>query len=119
MINMFKSIYQKIDAVADRVYDTIAPQTTTYPYAIIKYPSVNELDESTRQDYTLEVDIYDNLTDTTRLEGLSKDIDNALNRVVDSANFYKIYRNSPYLLRLADEDEKLRRIQLRYLVHKF
>ena len=119
MINMFKSVYQRVDAVADRVYDTIVPQKKTYPYAVITYPTVSENDESTRQEYILEIDIYDNLTDTTRLEELVRDIDNALNRVVDSANFYKIYRMSPHLLRLADEDEKLRRIQLRYMLHKF
>ena len=119
MINMFKSVYSRVDAVADRVYDTISPQTATYPYAVITYPTVSENDESTRQEYILEIDVYDNLTDTTRLEELVIDIDNALNRVVDSANFYKIYRNSPYLLRLPDEDENLRRIQLRYIVHKF
>jgi len=122
MIDMFTSIYSTIlnaININGRIYDTIAPQATTYPYIVIRYPSVSELDESTRKNYILEVDIYDNLTDTTRLETLTKEIDDVLDRSVNRSQYYKIYRNTPYLLRLPDEDEKLRRNQLRYIVHKF
>jgi hypothetical protein len=67
-----------------------------------------------RDDIILEIDIWDNMADTTRLETLTTTIDNSIHRskYIDSnlqVSFYKINR-----LQIPDSDETIHRRQLRY-----
>lgn len=119
MINLKKSIYSKIDAVADRVYDSRTPTNSAYPYVNINYPNIGESDQSFRSTIILEIDIWDNDTDTTALETLADNIDVALNRYVDTTLFYRVYRLNPYRFELDDPDENIRRRQLRYQILQF
>ena len=111
-----QAIYSLIDSVADRVYDSRTPTNKTYPYVNINYPSIGEADESFRQNIILELDIWDNETDTTALETLTDAIDKKLNRYVSNNLYFRIYRLNPYRLELDDGDENIRRRQLRYQV---
>ena len=119
MINLKTSIYNKINAVADRVYDSRTPTNSAYPYVNINYPNNGESDESFRSLIVLEVDIWDNKTDTTVLETLADNIDSALNRYVDTSLYYRVYRLNPYRFELDDADENIRRRQLRYQILQF
>ena len=111
-----QAIYSLIDSVAERVYDSRTPTTKTYPYTNITYPSMGEADESFRRNIILELDIWDNETDTTALEALTDAIDKKLNRYVDTSLYFRIYRLNPYRLELDDADENIRRRQLRYQI---
>ena len=118
MINIKTSIYQRVNEVADRVYDSRTPTNVNYPYVNIVYPSVGEADESTREDIVVELDIWDNKTDTTALEILTKNIDAQLNRYHDRNNYFRVLRLNPYRFELDDPDENIRRRQLRYQIIK-
>ena len=119
MIPLKQSIYQRVSQVADRVYDSRTPTDKDYPYVNIRYPTIGENDESFRQSVILEIDIWDNNTDTTALENLTDAIDGALNRVVDTTFFYRIYRLNPYRFEIDEADENIRRRQLRYQILQF
>ena len=116
MIPLKQSIYQRVAQMADRVYDSRTPSEKEYPYVNITYPGTGESDESGRTFITLEIDVWDNQTDTTALENLTDEIDGALNRVVDTTFFYRIYRLNPYRFELDEADENIRRRQLRYQI---
>jgi hypothetical protein len=119
MILLKKSIYQRVDQVADRVYDSRTPTDKAYPYVNIRYPTIGENDESFRQSVIVEIDIWDNETDTTALDTLTDSIDTALNRVVDTTLFYRVLRLNPYRFELDEPDENIRRRQLRYQILQF
>ena len=116
MIPLKQSIYQRVSQVADRVYDSRTPSEKEYPYVNITYPTIGEVDESFRQNIILELDVWDNLADTTRLENLTDAIDKKLNRYVSNDLYFRIYRLSPYRIELDDADENIRRRQLRYQI---
>ena len=116
MVTLKQAIYSLINAVATRVYDSRTPTTKIYPYVNIIYPTIGEADESFRQNIILELDIWDNETDTTALETLTDAIDKKLNRYVDNGLYFRVYRLNPYRFELDDSDENIRRRQLRYQI---
>lgn len=117
MEDLLKVIYQKLYAVTTATYFYKAPAEAVFPYVVYKVPTSDDTDgcpNGSREDFILEVDIWDNIADTTRLESLTTSIDNALQRVhVNNANvavsFYRINR-----LMIPDPDETINRRQLRY-----
>jgi hypothetical protein len=117
MIDLKKSIYQNLKMVTSKVYDHQAPPNAVYPYLTTRYTTVSEDQESRVLRVTLEIDIWDNIRDTTRLEVLADDVDNAINRKLNNVYYYKVYRANPYRFELDNTDEKITRRQLRYLIH--
>ena len=117
MIELKKSIYVRLTQVTSRVYDHIAPSNAIYPYANTRYTNVAEDDESHVLRVTLEIDIWDNIRDTTRLEQLTDNIDAEINRKLDTTLYYKIFRLNPHRFELDDADQKINRRQLRYYIH--
>lgn len=126
MIELLSVIYAKLLVVHPRVFLERAPDKTQFPYVTYNLPTSDE--QENREDFILEVDIWDNKTDTTVLETLTSTIDGngaitgatGLNRLhhyengVLQADFYRINR-----LQLPDPDEKIRRRQLRYEVKAY
>lgn len=112
MINFLTYIYGKLSSVADRVKLEKAKQSTPFPYVTYKLPTSTE--EGHREDFILEVDIWDNNSNTFNLEQLTTSIDKALNRetYIDSNIQVSIYRINR--LMIPDTDETIRRRQLRY-----
>jgi hypothetical protein len=117
MIDLLTAIYTKIATVTTKAYLEKAPDGAVYPYVVYKLPNSTDIDGcplGNREDYTLEIDIWDNLNDTTRLETLTNSIDTAMQRKhVDNSNiavsFYRLSR-----LMIPDPDQKIKRRQLRY-----
>lgn len=97
-------------------YD-VAVDKEQIPMAIFKFPNI--LNNEYREDVLLEIDIWHNSTATgiVELEEISDEIDSNLNRLkyLDEYMQVSIYRQSPYLLNLNDEDEEIKRKQLRYV----
>jgi hypothetical protein len=119
MVNLLNAIYEQLKNFSVEAYNGKVPDDAVYPF--ISYNIVNSVDidgceSGSREDFILEVDIWDNISDTLRIETLVNSIDNAINRIryKDSnifACFYRITR-----LNLPDADENLSRWQLRYRV---
>jgi hypothetical protein len=118
VIEIKKSIYQEVIKTITNVQASRTVTGTGYPYANITYPNQGEFDESGRTDIVLEIDIWDNLNDATRLETITKGIDCTLNRFIDRTNRFRVYRLNPYRFELDERDENIYRRQLRYQIIK-
>jgi hypothetical protein len=117
MIDLLKITFGKLAESGTNIYFEEAPMNATFPYAVFTFPNSIDL-ETDRQDFTLQVDVWDNnLTDTTRLENATSQIDKTLHKLR--------FINEQYLLifqrenRLMIPDPDLKRRQLRYIVKTY
>lgn len=117
MVSLFQSIYSKLNEVHSRVYFELAPQNAEFPYIVYKFPNSNR--DEHREDFTLEIDIWDNKADTTELETITDNIDKKLNRlqILDENFHVSIYRINR--LMVPDTDPSIHRRQLRYNVKTY
>ncbi|MDW7673181.1 MAG: hypothetical protein SCK28_01470 [Bacillota bacterium] len=105
-----------VESVIGRVYFEHETNNNRYPYAKVNFPSSN--DDELREDFFLEIDIFDNILkqDTTRIEQLVNEVDKQLNRLKylsrDKKFQVSIYRINR--LMIPDPDPKVRHRQLRY-----
>lgn len=108
-----------------RVYKAKAPATAQFPYITFRLPSSFNTNPS--EDFTLEVDTWDDKEDTTALETLADSIDgdgDSLNptgldkkTIVSNgltATFYREARGE-----IEDDDPRINRRQLRYRVRTY
>lgn len=117
MIELLKVINTKLRSVTSRSYFDIAPNQAEFPYVTYRLPVSNDIDgcpNGNREDFILEIDIWDNITDTTRLETLAQQIDDEMQRTHEynsnvAVSFYRLNR-----LMLPDTDQTINRRQLRY-----
>jgi hypothetical protein len=128
MNELLKQIKTKLQALSgiNRVYTDMAPPGTPFPYIVYNLPTSDT--DFTREDFVLEVDVWGNNPDTRQIDSLTDSIDGngaidnptGLNRFhyynagVLQADFYRINR-----LMIPDQDEKIRRRQLRYEVKTY
>jgi hypothetical protein len=119
MEELLKVIYAKLIEVTASSYFDIAPTTATFPFLTFKLPNSSDVQGcqiGSREDFILEVDVWDNIKDTARLEALTTAIETELQRerVINSyvsVSFFRINR-----LMLDDPDEAIKRRQLRFRV---
>lgn len=113
MIELRKVIHALLKTVHSRVHFVDAPEAATFPYVVYNLPTSTNAD-GTREDFILEVDVWDNATDTTAIETLTQNIDTLLNREHSInakvlVNFYRVNR-----LVLTDDDKSIKRRKLTY-----
>ncbi|KNY24845.1 tail completion protein gp17 [Pseudobacteroides cellulosolvens] len=124
-IEFSKAIRSYLLTKHPRVYKEKAPATATFPYITFNLPSSSNTYPS--EDFTLEIDIWDDKEDTTSLETLTDSIDgdgDALNptglnikTIVSNgltATFYRETRGE-----VIDDDPRINRRQLRYRVRTY
>lgn len=118
MINLLSYVFTKLSETQKPVYFEIAPTNAVFPFIVYKLPNSVNI-ESDRQDYTLQIDVWDKNTDTTALETLTNDIDKRLHQLqhLDTNQFLKFERESR--LMIPDTDPTIRRRQLRYVVKQY
>jgi hypothetical protein len=113
MIKIRKILLDYLKSVHSRVYYEVAPETATLPYVVFDLPnSVNF--EADRQDFTLEIDVWDNNKDTTGIETLTTNIDKVLHKLRHLDNDYLLIIERNNRLNISDPD--LKRRMLRYTV---
>ncbi|MDK2800567.1 MAG: hypothetical protein PWQ70_2186 [Clostridiales bacterium] len=121
MLLLNKIITSKLQEISElahqkQFFDT-AIDKEQFPMAIFKFPNINEVEY--RNDLILEIDIWNGATanKVIQLEQLTDEIDKKLNRLkyIDDDMQVTIYRLSPYRLNITDEDETIKRRQLRYI----
>ncbi len=124
MVSLLQSIYSKLNEVHSRVYFELVPEKDPktqlppeLPYILYKFPNSNRAEY--REDFTLEIDIWDNKADTTELETITDNIDKKLNRlqILDENFHVSIYRINR--LMVPDTDPSIHRRQLRYNVKTY
>lgn len=120
MINLRTQLNKTLKTIHPRVYFQTAPDTATFPYVVYDLP--NSFSNEEQEIFNLDVDIWDNNTDTTELETLSSTIWKSLNkyRYIDENIQFSIYRMNR--LSLKDDDVRIKRrkliFQLRYYDRK-
>lgn len=109
-----KSKHPDVDGKA-RVHAEQAPDDAVYPFVVYDLP--NSIDDGVMENFVLELDFWDDKTDTTELEALCEDVDSALHRrtvKVSSSLAATFYRENR--LQIRDTDKRLRRRQYVYQV---
>ncbi len=121
MINLYTTVTNRIKEVTQKVYfNSIPPKApttgnqVTFPYVVYRIPTSTEWE--LKEDFILEVDIWDNNQNVIRLEQLTQRVDDKLNKWnhVDDNYFIRVSRINR--LMLDDLESKIYRRQLRYLV---
>lgn len=114
MTELIKLVFQKLSEVSS-TYLEQAPQDTSFPFIVFKFP--NSDDDKKREDFILEVNIWDKTTDTTTLESLTTQVENKLDnlRYLSSGdkiqtNIYRVNR-----LMIPDDDVNIRRRMIRFV----
>ncbi|MCR6096854.1 hypothetical protein HXA31_20425 [Salipaludibacillus agaradhaerens] len=118
MNNLLVYLYETLSNVHTNTHLEIAKDDAPYPYIVFNLPTSTDA-ERQRQDFILEVDIWDQTTDTRALETLTDDIDKTIKKVryVDDNQlliFTRINR-----LMISDPDPMIRRRQLRYEIKRY
>lgn len=116
MINLLTTLFQTLSQAHGAVYFEEAPSSAVYPYAVFKLPNSLEI-ESDRQDFILEIDVWDDSADTTRLEQLTDALDKQLYKLRHLDTNYCLLFQRTNRLMLPDPD--LKRRQLRYLIKTY
>ena len=100
-------------AAVGNVHYEVAPESATYPYLVYNLP--NSIDSGTLEQFVLDVDGWDDDTDTTTLEALMYAADQALHRksVVSGDLGFRIYRENRLVL-----DEKESRLRRRKYIYQ-
>lgn len=116
MIKLYTVISTEIKKAHDNVYFLKVPEQEKEVFPHIVYKMPNSEDFELREDFILEVDIWDDRTDVTRLEELAVDVDNVLSRFtyLDNDFFARVIRINRLIL--DDDVNQVSRRQLRYLV---
>jgi hypothetical protein len=114
MIELRKVIQTYLKSKHARVYFQVAPDNATYPFVVYELP--NSIDDGAMERFVLDIDVWDDESDTTSLETLASNIDNGLHRLTVMSNglgctFYRENRMS-----MTDDDSRLRRRKLIYQI---
>lgn len=126
VIELQKQIYAFLKTKCDRVFYEDAPDDAIYPYVVYDFPSSLE-NYSNREDFMLDVDIWDNATNTKPIETLVGDINGdgdidiptGLHRKLIYINGVsaKIYKEGRFNIR--DEDKRIKHRQLKYRIQTY
>lgn len=111
-------ISEQLKTVPGRTYHRQAVANATYPYKTYTLESINYQD-STRDDYSLVVDIWDRSPDQKTVEEIADQIEKLFNvanipRSPIYPTFFRDGRNN-----LDDPDKTLQHIQLHFLVQLY
>jgi hypothetical protein len=118
MMNLLQYIFSKLSEAQKPVYFEFAPHKAIMPYIVFSLPNSVDV-ESDRQDYTLQINIWDDKADSAALETLTSDIDILLHKLqyIDNNQFLKFERENR--LMISDSDPSIKRRQLRYTVKQY
>lgn len=101
-----------------RVYFQVAPDNALYPYIVFDIP--NSVDSGSLENFVLDIDFWDDDTDTTTLETLANLIDVNINKhtiFINDVFGCAIYREGR--LTLTDDDPRIRRRKYTYQVRTY
>lgn len=112
MIKLRSQLTSLIKTYQSQVYYQTAPDTATFPYVVLNLPNSFTLQE--QEIFTMDVDIWDNKTDTTTVETLAADLWKGLHNYKYSDGFiqFSLYREN----RITELDEKEMGIRRRKLM---
>jgi hypothetical protein len=113
-----KLIQTKLKTLATNVYFEEASDNALYPHIVFTFRTI-DLGDLARQDYILEVDIWDKGTSTTQVDELSDKVEDLLQaKNLPQTNilptFYKIDRKS-----IKDEDKSIKHRLIKFQIQNY
>ena len=113
-----KLIQEKLKTVTSDVYFQQARDNALYPHIVFNFRDIN-LGDLSRQDYVLEVDVWDKGTLTTTVDALADDVEDILHTEnLPQENvlptFYKIDRKS-----IIDSDKDIKHRLIRFQIQNY
>lgn len=118
VIEMRQAIQSVLTGLYPRVYYHKAPDNAQMPYIVFDFP--NSVNFGALENYVMDIDIWDDNTDTTELETLCDSVDQIINKMTILLNdkmSISIYRENR--LNIIDDDERLRRRKYIYVVKTY
>ena len=113
-----KLIETKLKTLTTNVYYDQARDNALYPHIVFSFNNIN-LGDISRQDYILEVDVWDKGTSTYNVEELSDKVEDLLHtenlpqdRILPT--FYKIDRKS-----ILDPNKNIKHRQIRFQIQNY
>ena len=108
----------KLNALTTNVFFEQATDNALYPHVVFSFREI-DLGDLWRQDYVLEVDVWDKGTSTTRVDELSDEIEDLLQAEnLPQENilptFYKIDRKS-----ILDSDKSIKHRLIRFQIQNY
>lgn len=117
--NDLKELVQaKLETLDVSVYHEIAIDTAMYPHIVFSFERI-ELGDLSRQDYVLDVDLWDKTEDTTVVDDLADSVENLLqaeNLPQDNVlpTFYLIDRKN-----ILDPDKNIKHRLVRFQIQNY
>lgn len=113
-----KLIQTKLKTLTTNVYFEQAADNAMYPHIVFSFREIN-LDDLSRQDYTLNVDVWDKGTNTTAIDTLADSVEDLLHsQNLPQTNvlptFYKIDRKS-----IEDPDKSIKHRLVRFQIQNY
>ena len=113
-----KLIQTKLKTLATNVYFEEADDNALYPHIVFTFRTI-DLGDLVRQDYILEVDVWDKGTSTTQVDELSDKVEDLLQaKNLPQTNilptFYKIDRKS-----IKDEDKSIKHRLIKFQIQNY
>jgi hypothetical protein len=113
-----KLIQTKLKTLTTNVYFEQATDNAMYPHIVFSFREIN-LDDLSRQDYTLNVDVWDKGTNTTAIDTLADSVEDLLHtQNLPQTNvlptFYKIDRKS-----IEDPDKSIKHRLVRFQIQNY
>ena len=117
-LQLRKLINEKLRTVPGGSYHRTAPRDAAFPYKTFSLSSVAFLDAA-RDDFELEVDIWDRAKDWKAAEEIADQIEGLFNdtNLPEPPIYPTFFRENRYSL--DDSDKTLQHIQLRFLVQLY
>lgn len=113
-----KLVQTKLKTLTTNVYHEIANEDAVYPHIVFNFRRI-DLQDFSRQDYILEVDVWDKGTSTTAVDNLADSVENLLQgknlpQKTVLPTFYLIDRRN-----ILDEDKSIRHRQIQFQIQNY
>jgi len=113
-----KLVQTKLKTLTTNVYFEQAADNALYPHAVFTFREI-DLGDLSRQDYVLEVDVWDKGTSTTAIDELSDKIEDLLQlqnlpQTLILPTFFKIDRKS-----ILDQDKSIKHRLIRFQIQNY
>lgn len=117
MIKLRIALVTLLKTVHARVYFNDAPDTAVMPYVVYDFP--NSFTQEEQERFVMDIDVWDDSTDTTALETLAETIWNTLHkhRHIDDDIQFTINRQNRFPMK--DDDPRIRRRKQIYEIRYF
>jgi hypothetical protein len=113
-----KLVQTKLKTLTTNVYHELADKDAVYPHIVFTFRRI-DLQDLSRQDYILEVDVWDKEKDTTRVDNLADSVENLLQaqnlpQEHILPTFYLIDRRN-----ILDEDKNIKHRQIQFQIQNY